>query len=543
MRYFSVIIFVAFISAVSFAQVDTLQLVEIGSIQAPSEITELYVEDLDGDSLKEIIICTDYYVYIYDGQTYQVEWTSPPLIAPTDLLFEDINGNGLIDLSVKDSTNIHLFDPHTPQTIWTSPALDSTYKCYTIGDRNEDGWIDVAVVSKELLTRFNNFENRDTVWIDSYDGPLFYLNEVGIVTMNNYYDIYGWYWAYRYEFPVNIIIGRLDGIDGRRLRYILFSYEEIRTHTHLYDFYSDGGEVFIQDCENDTSFIELFSGLILYSEIININDMYILYSIGKYNSGEEGPLEGSVDIRNFSADSTTSINQIWDLPALDYYGWRGLLRYDIDSSYFNEEIIYGSNDSIHCLSYDGQQILWETGGLTEPFEVITAFKNGSLFAFPQVVCAIDSPVLHYALYDGGDGSLSAIMPFFGGEVSGISDLDDDGIDAILSIQDSELKIYLDETATGIADDALESPILFQIFNYPNPFNSSTTIEYTLPQAGRVRIDIYDLLGRKVETLVNEEVQAGRHRAVWDASPYSSGVYFYRVEAGDFVDTKRMVYLK
>ncbi|UCC78919.1 MAG: hypothetical protein JSW64_11630, partial [Candidatus Zixiibacteriota bacterium] len=78
MRYFSVIIFAMFISAIAFAQVDTLQLVEIGSIQAPSEITELYVEDLDGDSLKEIIICTDYYVYIYNSQTYQVEWTSPP---------------------------------------------------------------------------------------------------------------------------------------------------------------------------------------------------------------------------------------------------------------------------------------------------------------------------------------------------------------------------------------------------------------------------------------------------------------------------------
>ena len=80
-------------------------------------------------------------------------------------------------------------------------------------------------------------------------------------------------------------------------------------------------------------------------------------------------------------------------------------------------------------------------------------------------------------------------------------------------------------------------------NCPNPFNSSTTIEYGLQEAGRVRIDIYDLLGRRVETLVDEHMQAGRHRVVWEASGYSSGVYFYLVEAGDFVDTKRMVYLK
>jgi parallel beta-helix repeat protein len=80
-------------------------------------------------------------------------------------------------------------------------------------------------------------------------------------------------------------------------------------------------------------------------------------------------------------------------------------------------------------------------------------------------------------------------------------------------------------------------------NYPNPFNSSTTIEYGLPEPGRVRIDIYDLLGRRVEILVDKYMPAGRHQIVWDASAYSSGVYFYRIEAGDFVDTKRMVYLK
>ncbi|UCE65394.1 MAG: T9SS type A sorting domain-containing protein, partial [Candidatus Zixiibacteriota bacterium] len=80
-------------------------------------------------------------------------------------------------------------------------------------------------------------------------------------------------------------------------------------------------------------------------------------------------------------------------------------------------------------------------------------------------------------------------------------------------------------------------------NYPNPFNSSTTIEYGLAEAGRVRIAIYDLLGRRVETLIDEEIQAGRHQVMWHASGYSSGVYFYRFEAGDFTDTKRMMYLK
>ncbi len=79
--------------------------------------------------------------------------------------------------------------------------------------------------------------------------------------------------------------------------------------------------------------------------------------------------------------------------------------------------------------------------------------------------------------------------------------------------------------------------------YPNPFNSSTTIEYSLSQAGHIRIDIYDLLGRQVETLLDEYRQAGIHAVTFDASYLSSGVYFYRLQAGEKVETERMVLLK
>lgn len=80
-------------------------------------------------------------------------------------------------------------------------------------------------------------------------------------------------------------------------------------------------------------------------------------------------------------------------------------------------------------------------------------------------------------------------------------------------------------------------------NYPNPFNVYTSIAYSLFETRRVKIEIYDLLGRKVETLVNEEKQAGQHQVVWDASKHSTGVYFYRIEAGDFTETRKMILLK
>ncbi len=80
-------------------------------------------------------------------------------------------------------------------------------------------------------------------------------------------------------------------------------------------------------------------------------------------------------------------------------------------------------------------------------------------------------------------------------------------------------------------------------NYPNPFNASTTINYSLPKSGPVTIDIYDLLGRKVETLIQAEQPAGYHQVTWDASDVSSSLYFYRIQAGDYVETRKMVLIK
>ena len=80
-------------------------------------------------------------------------------------------------------------------------------------------------------------------------------------------------------------------------------------------------------------------------------------------------------------------------------------------------------------------------------------------------------------------------------------------------------------------------------NYPNPFNSSTIIEYNLPTASEVTIDIYDILGRRVETLVQGEQAAGSHQALWNASDAASGIYFYKIQSGDRINTRKMILIK
>ena len=100
-----------------------------------------------------------------------------------------------------------------------------------------------------------------------------------------------------------------------------------------------------------------------------------------------------------------------------------------------------------------------------------------------------------------------------------------------------------------ADEALGLPTEFALNqNYPNPFNPSTQIQYALPEETRVVISIYDLMGRKVRTLVNDVQDAGYRSVMWNATNdmgrlVSAGVYIYSIQAGDFIQNRKMVLMK
>ncbi|MFC2094788.1 T9SS type A sorting domain-containing protein [Bacteroidota bacterium] len=80
-------------------------------------------------------------------------------------------------------------------------------------------------------------------------------------------------------------------------------------------------------------------------------------------------------------------------------------------------------------------------------------------------------------------------------------------------------------------------------NYPNPFNPTTQINFSVPQASMVRVVIYDIVGREVEVLVNEFLEAGNFKTSWNAAGYSTGIYFYRMETSSFVQVKKMILMK
>lgn len=107
--------------------------------------------------------------------------------------------------------------------------------------------------------------------------------------------------------------------------------------------------------------------------------------------------------------------------------------------------------------------------------------------------------------------------------------------------DKIMSLMIGDNITGNMDLTPNEYSLQQ--NYPNPFNPSTTIEYTIPKDGYVSLKVYDITGREIASLVNQYQNTGSYLVTWNASNFSSGVYFYRIVAGDYIATKRMVLKK
>ncbi|MFQ5798927.1 MAG: T9SS type A sorting domain-containing protein, partial [Bacteroidota bacterium] len=100
------------------------------------------------------------------------------------------------------------------------------------------------------------------------------------------------------------------------------------------------------------------------------------------------------------------------------------------------------------------------------------------------------------------------------------------------------------TLTGIVARGAEMPTEYALHqNDPNPFNPFTTIQFDLSRPGKVTLTVFGTMGEEVETLVNQELSAGRYRVTWPATNVASGVYFYRLQAGEFVETKKMIILR
>jgi hypothetical protein len=170
-----------------------------------------------------------------------------------------------------------------------------------------------------------------------------------------------------------------------------------------------------------------------------------------------------------------------------------------------------------------------------------------LYLNPNIVIGTDVGVQLYNITDGSRKNISDGLPLAAPN-GGKTHVPNLVISSpyIFAEMDS-LGIFrrnLTDIITGVAENKNTIPASFELLqNYPNPFNPTTTINYQLPESGFVKLNVYDLLGREVASLVNENKPAGNHSVKFDASRLTSGVYVYTVSVNKFTQSKKMLLMK
>jgi len=186
------------------------------------------------------------------------------------------------------------------------------------------------------------------------------------------------------------------------------------------------------------------------------------------------------------------------------HGMNAILTGDNPLNFWDWSFIEPQNDSIYV----------QPGEWNIPYETLVGIRGIEGF------------------YENGGKILYPIVSF---------GIDSTGQDSLYSYNE---ELTLERPPVAIAQENPEIPSEYALNqNYPNPFNPRTTIEYTLPRREHVSLDIYDIRGTKLETLVDDMQDQGRHKVQFDASRYSSGIYFYSLRGEDYSETKKMVLVK
>jgi hypothetical protein len=189
----------------------------------------------------------------------------------------------------------------------------------------------------------------------------------------------------------------------------------------------------------------------------------------------------------------------------------------------------------------------------EGYATISYEMYGDSFQNQEIVFTPDqsmdvTAIYVWDLYSDSTGSIDMVL--VNGDTTdylrtGDGDLAQLKLDWAGTITPSGITIQIEGVASGLEEpDPAEIPTTYFLGqNYPNPFSPTTRIEYGLPKEALVRINLYNVSGQKVDVLVNERQKAGYHSTSFNAAGIASGIYFYRIEANDFTETKKMVLVR
>ncbi len=238
----------------------------------------------------------------------------------------------------------------------------------------------------------------------------------------------------------------------------------------------------------------------------------------------------SVEVINdslFPNGETYYVFDHWDLTGGRYVRADSVFVYYYDENDADEDTVYRLN------AQPGEEWFLQFGAIS--IIRLDSITISQIFGFSTILLyyRLDGLILSYVTLSDKFGPVNFHSP---GEPPGTAST---GIGLIGCIIDSIIYGNL----VSVKEE-IENPTAFHLYqNYPNPFNPTTTIKYQIPELSFVTIKVYDVLGSEVATLVNEEKAVGSYEVEFNATALPSGIYFYKLQAGSFVETKKMVLMK
>ena len=200
--------------------------------------------------------------------------------------------------------------------------------------------------------------------------------------------------------------------------------------------------------------------------------------------------------------------------------------------FLGDSLLFTKNGNYELVAYSGITKNWTT---QQTDQVINALNIGD-----EIGIGASVNFAKYWGYSAYNDTYYELVP----EGNWLSPWSMAGGKTAIVIRDDRVYAFSPGNVNPVEEELINHPIKYSLSqNYPNPFNPSTNIQYAISSRQLVTIKVYDILGNELATLVNEEKPAGSYKVIWNAFNFPSGVYFYQIKAGDFIQTKKMILLK
>jgi hypothetical protein len=413
---------------------------------------------------------------------------------------------------------------------------------YTVGDRNSDDWPDLILVN-QIATDITS--QYDTVTIQIYDGPTFSWNNRINYLAPNYSYWEPFHSSSITEYPNKAILRNITRNNHQTPHlFLFFTHNQSGSGPSGFTISRGTGKCLIIDTEIYYTVFMDTTGSLLYCDSMSTNDStYLITITATVSSRTDGQTYLATRfVRGISYYWSWS-QPFWDLSIyfMNQYSWSGFTVADFNRDSRRLELSFTVKDSLYMKNILSQEE-WAISELTGITGNPISMADPVVFSNPQVICKMTQPTPHYQCFNAINGTQT--YPLADTTIFNIvQDINHDERDEFVSVRGNQIRVFNISPRIGIETNSEIPYSTYISLNYPNPFNSSTTIDYYLENSSTVSLDIYDILGRKVESLVNEWQPAGQCRVTWNASDKTSGVYFYRLKIGDQQITRKMILLR